>query len=448
MIRTKLLVTIALSATLLLACTAADLEGTPVDGKLPARGDTSASSSAQQCSDTTVSLTPTDPGTLPKCACTAGGAARCVPKDKVPSNVSGVLESCSEGGPGVCVPDKLVASGGAAPKTCKSAFGEGRCMSMCVPDVAKNASLLNRGEGDVCDADERCVPCLNPLQNNEPTGVCEIGKPPPPACTSGGGDSGKSAPTSGGGQQLSCPYGGPPVVDVSTFPSCGDGARCVPTSLVPASAAALLKTCPTGLCAPEKSIAAGGQYLPKTCKAIGGGEGRCTNVNIPAVEAQKSMLARDVCDANELCAPCFSPLDGKETGACRTVSCDAPKDPAKTFTGCCTSQGTTRAKCIPTSIIPQGEQGNLDDDDGTCLKGQELCVPNEMLQPGFKGPACNGSTLLTGDYTGVCLSDCLHFGFIQSLGISRGTCQQHFKCAPCTNPLTGQPTGAPGCPGT
>ena len=70
------------------------------------------------------------------------------------------------------------------------------------------------------------------------------------------------------------------------------------------------------------------------------------------------------------------------------------------------------------------EQSNLDDDNGTCQKGAELCVPNEMLQPNFKGPACTGSTFLTGDYDGVCLSDCLSFSFIQSLGISRGSCHE------------------------
>lgn len=317
-------------------------------------------------------------------------------------------------------------------------------MSLCVPEVAKNADLLGRGEGDSCAEDERCAPCLNPLKNNEPTGVCEIGKAAP-TCA----DPGRAAPApTSAAPALACPYTGPPVVDVTKFPACGDGARCVPASLVPAESAAMLKACATGLCAPEKSIAAGGQYLPKTCKAVAGAEGRCLNVNIPQVDAQKAQLTRDVCDTGELCTPCFNPIDGKATGACKSVSCDAPKQPAKTFTACCNSQGTSRAKCVPTTIVPQSQQGNLDDDNGTCQKNAELCVPNEMLQPNFKGPACAGSTFLTGDYTGVCLSDCLSFGFIQSLGISRGNCTNGFKCAPCTNPLSGSPTGAPGCPGT
>lgn len=440
MLETRVLATVAVAALLIGACSMPDIEGGGLAGELSPRATPK---SGDACVDVGgVELAPEDPAKFPKCACAAkGGAARCVPKDKVPASVAGQLETCTQGGAGVCVPDPLVRSGGKAPPTCTSPFGEGRCMSTCVPEVAKNADLLNRGEGDVCAEDERCTPCLNPLKNNEPTGVCEIGKATPATCDAKSSPGGPPAPA------VKCPYEGPPVVDVSTFPACGDGARCVPSSLVPAQSAAMLETCATGLCAPEKSIAAGGQYLPKTCKALAGAEGRCLNVNIPQVDAQKAQLSRDVCDPSELCTPCFNPIDGKETGACKSVSCDAPKQPATTFKACCNSQGSARAKCVPKAIVPASQQGNLDDDDGTCAEGSELCVPNEMLQPNFKGPACTGSSLLTGDYTGVCLSDCLHFGFIQSLGISRGSCTKGFKCAPCTNPLTGQATGAPGCPG-
>ncbi len=447
MLRANVFVVAAAAALLVAACSMPDIGGSDLAGeKQKGGGDGTSSPSSQAC--VSVALAPTDPGTFPKCACAKGGSARCVPKDKVPTEVSAALDTCTEGGAGYCVPDKLVASGGAAPKSCKSAFGDGRCMGLCVPQVAQNASLLNRGEGDVCDDDERCVPCLNPLKNNEPTGVCEIGKPAP-VCTddkkNDPAPSGNSGPTN-----IACPYTGPPIVDPATFPTCPgvDGVHCVPGSMVPASAQAMLATCSGGFCAPDKSIAAGGQYVPKTCTALAGAEGRCLNAGLPPIAAQKAQLSKDVCDANELCAPCYNPIDGKPTGACNTVSCDAPKQAAKTFTGCCTDQGATRAKCVPTTIIPQAEQGNLDDDNGTCKKGAELCVPNEMLLPNFKGVACSGSTLLTGKYSGVCLSSCLHFGFIQSLGISKGSCMDGFKCAPCTNPLTGQPTGAPGCPGT
>lgn len=71
-----------------------------------------------------------------------------------------------------------------------------------------------------------------------------------------------------------------------------------------------------------------------------------------------------------------------------------------------------------------------------------------MLRPDFKGPARTGSTFLTGSYSGVRLSSCRHFSFIEKLGSSRGSCQSGFKRAPCKNPLPGQPTNPPGCPGT
>ncbi|HEY8072830.1 MAG TPA: hypothetical protein VIF62_01940, partial [Labilithrix sp.] len=335
--RAKLLAAVG-PALLVFACASPNIDGSALGGEMKAGDDQVGAGPQAQCVD--VTLAPTDPSTLPKCACAKGGAARCVPKAKVPEQVSASLDTCEGGGGGFCVPDKLVASGGAAPKTCNSAFGEGRCMSMCVPQVADNASLLNRGEGDICDQDERCVPCLNPLKNNEPTGVCEIGKPIPKCDTPSSGTSTSSS--SGGTTALACPYTGPPVVDPTTFPTCpgATGVHCVPGSMIPASAQAMLATCSGGYCAPDKSIAAGGQYLPKTCSAIAGAEGRCLNASLPPIAAQAAMLQKDVCDAGELCAPCFSPLDGKSTGACSSVSCDAPKQAAKTFTGCCTEQGT------------------------------------------------------------------------------------------------------------
>jgi hypothetical protein len=98
---------------------------------------------------------------------------------------------------------------------------------------------------------------------------------------------------------------------------------------------------------------------------------------------------------------------------------------------------------LPTTLIPQNEQSNLSAHE---CQNMQLCVPSEMIPTTFHPTACTGSTLLTGDYTGVCLSKCLHFGYIQQLGISQGSCDSIHDCAPCKNPLTGQNTGAPGCP--
>jgi hypothetical protein len=314
-------------------------------------------------------------------------------------------------------------------------------MSLCVPEVSSKASLLDRGKGDVCDGDERCVPCINPL-DGKPTGLCDIGKPPPPECSEGGG-SGKPSPGSpGSGAGAQCPYTGPPLVDVGKFPSCGDGARCVPADLVPAAQQALLAKCPTGICAPEKAIAAGGNYVPETCTSIAGAEGRCANVVIPQVDAQKAMLPQATCDANERCAPCFSPLDGKETGACRTASCDAPKQPAIQLEGCCEQNGTLRGKCVPQSLVPASAQGKLRID--VCQAATEVCAPTALLDPTVKPVTCNGVGPI-GPYTGVCVSTCVDFG-AQGALMPQGSCAADHKCAPCA--VLGQPTGAPGCPAT
>ena len=47
---------------------------------------------------------------------------------------------------------------------------------------------------------------------------------------------------------------------------------------------------------------------------------------IKDIAAKKGLLPQSTCEANELCAPCFSPTDGSDTGACSSVSCDAPKE--------------------------------------------------------------------------------------------------------------------------
>ncbi len=455
----KLLAGAALTGSLLFACTVPSFEA-PIGS--PDRATDQDSTTDEDCEEeegsSTPAATPDDPNKYPKCTCDQGGTARCIPKDKVSESSGKELSSCENEGPGLCVPDAQIKSGGGAPPKCKSVAGDGRCMSLCIPRIAEKASLLNRGEGNVCAEDERCVPCFDPLNGNKSTGVCELGggssgTTKKTNCKKGGstgGDTGSTgSPSAPSTPALSCPYTGPPVVDVNQFDSCGDAARCMPENLVPEASRAMLKKCstakaPNGLCAPEKSVAAGGQYLPKTCTSIANAEGRCLNVNIPAVESQKASLPQGTCDASERCTPCFSPVDGKDTGACKSVTCDAPKQPAVTFKGCCEMSGELKGKCVPKSMIPAAQQEKLDDDD--CVKGQELCAPNENLDPTYKAIACEASTLFTGKYTGVCVSDCVDFSFIESLGTSRGSCPKNYTCAPCEQ--NGKPTGAPGCPNT
>jgi hypothetical protein len=80
-----------------------------------------------------------------------------------------------------------------------------------------------------------------------------------------------------------------------------------------------------------------------------------------------------------------------------------------------------------------------------CDDGQE-CVPNENLDPAFHPTACNGTSLFGDAYTGFCVSDCADLTLLGRLTLDQGSCASNHTCVPCTNPLTGAPTGAPGCP--
>jgi hypothetical protein len=370
---------------------------------------------------------PIDPNSLPSC-CT-DGAAHCVPQSFIPPAATTVLASCQGG---ACVPDKFIRAGGlVAPPTCQSiGNAAGVCLSVCIPQVAMYKDILPRA---TCDADERCAPCVNPL-NQMSSGACDIGK-----CSDGTGGAGGGTGGAGGGA-AQCPHMGPPVIDPNTLPPCcmAGGAHCVNAALVPPAEQSQLAPCTGGFCAPDSFIASGGQFIPKTCTSLAGAEGRCLSVCITQVAQQSSFLPRNTCDASERCVPCYSPLDGMATGSCN-LSCDpGPTKPPVMFRNCCSNQ----ARCVPQSAIPMALRDNLERKD--CASGN-LCVPSENLDPSFQPQQCQAEGPLIGTYTGVCLSECLNFG-LQGLFLDTGNCPGQKKCVPCRNPLDNTPTGAPGCP--
>jgi hypothetical protein len=97
-----------------------------------------------------------------------------------------------------------------------------------------------------------------------------------------------------------------------------------------------------------------------------------------------------------------------------------------------------RAHCVASTDIPAASQTFLDNDS---CDADQLCVPDQILD---NDPidTCTANSLL-GNYTGVCLSDCLHFG-AANLALAKGSCDSYELCVPCS--VGGQPTGAPGCP--
>ena len=421
---------LAVVGTLAAACNDGTSFGLGLDGDGTKTASNDVSSTGQTCAAT--NLVPLDPATLPACSPNACGGAHCVPTDKVPAEGRAVFASC-DGGAGLCVPDPLIRSGGAKPPTCKSLGGAaGVCLGLCVPKVADNKDILPQ---DSCASDERCTPCVDP-GNGQETGACAIGQQAECETT---GNATPGAP----GAELACPHVGAAVVEPSTLPACAAGAHCLPARLTPADMTSKLATCSgapgggaaeKGWCVPDKLIATGGRFIPKTCSSVGGAEGRCLGTALPEVSSQ-SFLPQATCDANEKCVPCTSPVDGKDTGACKT-SCDpGPSKPAVKFSDCCGLRG----KCVPRDSIPANMSSNLQPQE--C--GNALCVPTENVTPGFKPPACRATRFLFDDYTGVCLSNCLDFGFGSDFALDKGNCSAGHTCVPCFD--DGKPTGAPGC---
>jgi hypothetical protein len=99
----------------------------------------------------------------------AGGKGHCYDKAKLPIPDS-KLTPCE--GNEVCVPDKLLLANGKKPKACKFFIADkpGACVSLLVKDVEENKDTLKQ---DACDADERCIPCINPLDGKD-TRICDV----------------------------------------------------------------------------------------------------------------------------------------------------------------------------------------------------------------------------------------------------------------------------------
>ncbi len=375
-------------------------------------------------------LPPTDPATLPACCELFGGGAHCVPGDLVPADIAGVTEDC-EGG-GECIPDPFIESGGIVElRDCTFHLnGEaGKCLSVCIPQVQDNLALLQQ---DVCDDDDYCVPCINPL-DGLPTGVCELES----TCESDGGDGGPADPP----PAPMCPYEGPPIIDPSTFPSCDTcgGAHCVPNDLVPGEFADRLAQCDAASkCVPDEFIVTAGNTIPDTCASVGGAEGRCLSRCLPEVIEQAALLPQSTCAATHACVPCVNPLDGLETGACG-LSCDpGPTTAPVVFDNCCEGAG----KCVPAALA--GDDADQLGED-TCTPDQGLvCAPTAFIEGDYVAQACETGaiSLLFGDEfrPGACLPECIPA--VDNFLIGQDGCLDGYKCAPCLDPLSGDPTGA------
>jgi hypothetical protein len=242
---------------------------------------------------TVTAISPSEAQAMPKCACASGGQARCVPNARVPSTLVPHLETCGDGS-GACVPEAIAAAPTAPLPVCQTRGAAGRCLDLCVPLVAKNASLLDRGEGESCAASERCVPCTNPLDGTT-TGVCSVDLA---AAASGGCGTPDAGPAVG-------PSGGKTCCHLGKTPR----GRCVAKGSVPGGQEERFTTreCSgTDLCVPNEI---GSESAPRACA---GGLGICVGSCIELGVTERLLL--DSCGEEEVCVPCFAPFTGLPTG--------------------------------------------------------------------------------------------------------------------------------------
>jgi hypothetical protein len=213
---------------------------------------------------------------------------------------------------------------------------------------------------------------------------------------------------------------------------------CVPDALVPDAQESMLNAggCSTNnLCVPKPLAADPAGWVPDRCASWGNGEGRCLPACLPDVAARAGQLNQGACatpgcdceDDGYLCVPCYDPVTGADTGACRVSEVDAPINPPYTFPRCCSQSGNYRGTCVPSVLA--GDQAADLPDDGCGAQGPPaeafICAPTERaINPNYAFPTC---TYLL--FSGVCLADCFS---PKSPGSLQGNCSNSLnECLPC-----------------
>ena len=246
---------------------------------------------------------PRDPAGLPEC-CAENGPAHCLPAADLDPEAIDQLAAC-EDGQSYCAPDTWI-EGDVELLPCTSVLGEeGVCLSLCIPVVAENADQLPQ---DVCAANEKCAPCINPL-DGMPTGACELDL----TCEADGGDGG-GGDDDGGDDDGGDDDGG----DGGGAESCCDSrGLCIPAELAGDQAENLEQdTCTDEeqLCAPVELI--DDSFVAEPCDStIGGLGGNPEGACMFDCLANTGLFLQDGCADGFKCVACEVPILG-ETGAC------------------------------------------------------------------------------------------------------------------------------------
>ncbi len=317
-------------------------------------------------------------------------------------------------------------TGGSTSSTGGSTSGTGGSTSNTGGSTSKGGGTGTGGAGDqyVCD-------------KNPPRDPGGMGKEGDSCCkTSAGFSAGKCVKTSSITDPLRKAAYGHDTCTAST--DAASDLKCAPTDAALADAGSL------------------GVY--ETCKATFNGslslEGRCLPKCFVAGMGAAANLAQETCMTKDfVCAPCYNPIDGKDTGACSQKAGDKPVDPAPAqFKKC----GALKAGdpdlglCVPEALVTDpvqkaalqmafaGDAGIAD----TCASGQ-VCAPT--LKVNDLNACFKHCSSIAGP--GACVPTFLVPPMQRSLlsGMPDVCDKATEMCAPCLNPLSmpaNQPTGA------
>jgi len=263
------------------------------------------------CADASIVNLPMD--TFEPCEMVGCNTAHCVPAAAVPAEVPiELLGRCADPTT-VCIPDDYTATFGKfLAKECESIGGvEGRCISTCVPQVN---GLMDALPTAGCGENERCAPCIHPVDGFV-TGACEQGCDPGP----------KPETTS----------------DPFLFQECQTDGVCVPKSIVPKALLSHLVQyeCASAdeVCAPRKKVM-NLKYNFAECTPVGfsdlglpnpdGQRGGCVPAWLASANPFEAIfMGQGTCAAGETCAPCHNPLrpdPTDPTGQTATGACPIP----------------------------------------------------------------------------------------------------------------------------
>lgn len=183
------------------------------------------------------------------------------------------LSACA-GGTDVCIPDKVLTANGGRLKSCKFFVGDkpGACMSLLIPDLNAHKDEIKQ---DVCEADERCAPCIDPRDGTD-THICDLIGVYVDKCKGGPG-----------AQEASCCHGQGVCLNAEAVP---EGSRDKMSRDVCKSAK---------LCAPVAMV----DGNPQHCSALAL-SGVCIDVCFAKMMGPSAPVMRGGCGPTSVCLPC------------------------------------------------------------------------------------------------------------------------------------------------